>query len=57
MSTHNICFCGEMRKILCGYLFLSGAMIRAYTEEALDPWLSGAPSQDSDQTGWMHSLI
>ena len=23
MSTHNICFCGEIRKIFCGY---SGAM-------------------------------
>ena len=26
MSTHNICFRGEIRKILCGYLLLSGAM-------------------------------
>ena len=26
MSTHNICFLGEMRKILCGYPLLSVAM-------------------------------
>ena len=26
MSTHNICFCGEIRKILCGYPLLSVAM-------------------------------
>ena len=26
MSTHNICFCGEKRKILCGYRLLSVAM-------------------------------
>ena len=26
MSTHNICFCGEIRKILCGYLLLPVAM-------------------------------
>ena len=26
MSTHNICFRREIRKILCGYLFLSVAM-------------------------------
>ena len=26
MSTHNICFCGEIRKILCGYLLLTVAM-------------------------------
>ena len=27
MSTHTICFRGEIRKILCGYLLLAGAMI------------------------------
>ena len=26
MSTHNICFCREIRKILCGYHLLSVAM-------------------------------
>ena len=26
MSTHNICFCGEIRKILCGYPLISVAM-------------------------------
>ena len=24
MSTHNICFCGGLRKLLSGYPFLSG---------------------------------
>ena len=26
MSTHNICFCGEIRKIICGCPLLSVAM-------------------------------
>ena len=26
MSTHNICFCGEIRKLLSGYPLLSGRM-------------------------------
>ena len=26
MSTHNICFHGEIRKVLCGYHLLTGAM-------------------------------
>ena len=26
MSTHNVCFHGEIRKILCGYPLLSVAM-------------------------------
>ena len=26
MSTHNICFCREIRKILCGYPLLSVAV-------------------------------
>ena len=26
MSTYNICFCREIRKLLCGYLVLSVAM-------------------------------
>ena len=29
MSTHNICFHGEIRKILCGYPLLSVAMLDA----------------------------
>ena len=29
MSTHNICFRGEIRKILCGYPLLSVAMYKA----------------------------
>ena len=27
MSTHNICFRGEIRKIICGYPLLSVAML------------------------------
>ena len=27
MSTHNICFCREIRKILCGYPLLSVALV------------------------------
>ena len=27
MSTHNVCFHGEIRKILFGYLLLSGDMV------------------------------
>ena len=35
MSTHNICFRGEIRKVLCGYPLLSATMeylpnIRSY---------------------------
>ena len=26
MNTHNICFCGEIRKILCGYPVLCEAV-------------------------------
>ena len=26
MSTHNICFCGYIKKIFCGYPLLSGAL-------------------------------
>ena len=29
MSTQNICFCGEIRKTICGYPVLSGAMLKA----------------------------
>ena len=35
MSTHNVCFHGEIRKILSGYpSYLSGAMNK-YLEESL----------------------
>ena len=27
MSTHNICFYAEIRKIICGYPLLSGVML------------------------------
>ena len=32
MSTHNICFCREIRKTLCGYPLLSVAMCKSYRE-------------------------
>ena len=35
MSTHNICICREIRKILCGYPLLSVAM-RDFTIHALE---------------------
>ena len=38
MSTHNICFCRERRKILCGYPLLSVAM---YQCPLMVPLLSG----------------
>ena len=34
MSTHNICFCGEIRKILCRYPLLSVAMFN--TDQILE---------------------
>ena len=33
MSTHNICFCREIRKILCGYPLLSVAMTQVNIEK------------------------
>ena len=33
MSTHNICFCGEIRKILCGYPLLPVAMPLKYSND------------------------
>ena len=41
MSTHNICFCGEIRKILCGYPLLSVAMHMKKLN---------VPCEDSNQT-------
>ena len=35
MSTHNICICSEIRKILCGYPLLSVAMSGAQLESAV----------------------
>ena len=41
MSTHNICFCGEIRKLLCGYPLLSVAMHpQEHHTQALDVKLS-----------------
>ena len=33
MNTHNICFRGEIRKIIWGYPLLSGAMCRYWYDE------------------------
>ena len=38
MSTHNICFCGETRKIFIWIPLLSGAMYRE--AERCDLWFS-----------------
>ena len=38
MSTHNICFCGEIRKILCGYSLLTGTMLSHYALVIYDIW-------------------
>ena len=46
MSTHNICFHGEIRKILYGYPLLSVAMKYMYTQK-----------EDTNQPAIMHSLI
>ena len=39
MSTHNICFYREMRKILCGDPLLTGAMIQRYNHLLYKPSL------------------
>ena len=33
MSTHNICFCAEIKKIICGYPLLSRALRLFFEEE------------------------
>ena len=35
MSIHNICFCGEIKKILCGYPLLSVAMLMPVTSKLI----------------------
>ena len=35
MSTHNICFRGEIRKILCGYPLLSVAIMKKESDVVL----------------------
>ena len=45
MSTYNIWFHGEVRKILCGYPLLSGAMPTAYVfMEKMEKYLPDKPS-------------
>ena len=36
MSTHNVCFPREIRKILCGYLLLSVAMMPSTFPRIID---------------------
>ena len=40
MNTHNICFHGEIGKILCGYPLLSVAMLRATWIDNTYTWTS-----------------
>ena len=50
MSTHNICFCGEIRKILCGYPLLSVAMnltiIHGIQSHSIDQYISNNQPYD-----------
>ena len=58
MSTHNICFRGEIRKILCRYPLLSVAMI--FTSHLRMLLIFGYPQNcpvKTDQTAWMRRLI
>ena len=36
MSTHNICFLGEIRKVICGNPLLSGAVIPLLSRVMVD---------------------
>ena len=50
MSTHNICFCGEIRKVLYEYSHLPGAMSYIYTRRYSQPrWLSWMRRPTGDQ--------
>ena len=46
MSTHNICFCREIRKILCGYPLLFVAM--TLSRKTVSPELTDV---DDDSSG------
>ena len=54
MSTHNICFDGEIRKILCGYPLLYVAMTYLRTCAASED--SGQPAQSDQNPHWTHFL-
>ena len=66
MSTHNICFRAEIRKILCGYPLLSVAMVYMEIQgdiklqflhrQSYQKKLHSAPSADSDQTVKIHLM-
>ena len=51
MSTHNLCFCGEIRKILFVYPFLSGAMSHISPLLAFVVQSDTHPSGDQEVTG------
>ena len=63
MSTHNICFCGEIRKIIYGYHRLSGTMTSYHTFPKIDPQhkkgylLTCASNKGSNQSPHLCSLI
>ena len=51
MSTHNICFHREIRKILCGYPLLSVAMIQLTLVASQELMLLQAPPLLSNYLG------
>ena len=60
MSTHNICFCRKINKILCGYPILSVAMVHVqmnyYTSHqeyasSLDKYVGQTPTVLSTSLG------
>ena len=55
MSTHNICFCGEIRKILRGYPLVSDTMVLVrlgchcpHMQYGLFFWPGSVESQQAD---------
>ena len=48
MSTHNICFCGELRKILCRYPLLYGAMTSFFFSRETEENLPEKPPREAE---------
>ena len=66
MSTHNICFRGEIRNILCGYPLLSVAMFQwrfyEYQQHMLpasEIQLDACPAGEQEVvgSGWQHWIM
>ena len=51
MSTRNICFHGEIRKIVLGHPFLSGATCTMYVNGFCR--IYSLESKDPDETAWV----